>query len=181
MRKADMNGHKRNAAEALQDRRLTIPRAILWGCTIAVAIAIFAFSAQEGTESSAVSNRVADLVIALIDPDFDALPAAEQASIFAFVKKLVRKAAHFSEFALLGFCLRQLTGSYGVRRPTRRAWLAGTLYACTDEVHQLFVASRAGMWQDVLLDSSGVLAGVAAAYAARVLWGRYQHWRQSDK
>lgn len=157
----------------MQSSRLTIPRAILWLCTIAVAIAIFTFSAQDGAESSVVSSRVAEIVIDLIDPDFDSLPQADQQSIFAFVKKLVRKGAHFSEFAVLGFFLRQLTGSYGLRRPTRRAWLAGTLYACTDELHQLFVTSRACMWQDVLLDSCGVLAGVAAAYAVRVLWGRY--------
>lgn len=153
--------------------RLTLPRAVLWLCTLAVMAGIFAFSTQDGPESSAVSDRVAELVIDLIDPDFDSLPETQQQSVFSFVKKLVRKGAHFSEFALLGFFVRLLAGSYGLHHPTRRSWLAGTLYACTDELHQLFVASRAGMWQDVLLDSCGVLSGVAAAYALRVLRERY--------
>lgn len=148
-------------------------RIFLWGCTIAVAAAIFGFSAQAGTESSAASDAVARFVIRIIDPNFEMLPRADQASVFAFVKKLVRKGAHFAEFAALGFFIRLLVGSYALRRPTRLSWLAGTLYAGTDELHQLFVASRACMWQDVLLDSCGVLAGITAAYATLVLAMRY--------
>lgn len=162
----------------MQSKRLTLSRAILWVCAIAVAIAIFSFSAQDGPESSAVSNAVAEIIIDVIDPDYEALADTDRVSIFAFVKKLVRKGAHFCEFAALGFFIRMLTGSYGLRHPTRWAWLAGALYACTDELHQLFVASRACMWQDVLLDSCGVLAGVTVAYAVRVLWSRYRPARQ---
>ena len=39
------------------------------------------------------------------------------------------------------------------------AWALGTLYAASDEVHQLFIEGRTGQLSDVLLDSSGVLAG----------------------
>lgn len=162
----------------MQNKRLTLLRAILWGCTIAVAVAIFLFSTQDGPESSAASNRIAEIIIDLIDPNFDSLPEADQLSIFSFVKKLVRKGAHFTEFAVLGFFIRLLMGSYCLSHPSRWAWLAGTLYACTDEVHQLFVAARAGMWQDVLLDSCGVLAGAAVAYAVRELWMRYGRKRR---
>lgn len=155
-------------------------RILLWGCTIAVAAAIFGFSAQAGPDSSAASNALAEVVIRVIDPDFEEMPVVEQAGVFDFVKKLVRKGAHFTEFAALGFFIRLLVSSYGLRCPTRLSWLAGTLYACTDEIHQLFVSSRACMWQDVLLDSCGVLAGVAAAYAALVLRARYGGRGQND-
>lgn len=147
-------------------------RGILWLCTIAVAVVIFLFSAQEGPQSSSVSNQVAEIVIDLIDEEFDQLPMEDQASVFAFVKKLVRKAAHFGEFAALGFFIRLLISSYGLRWGSRLSWLAGTLYACTDELHQLFVASRAALWQDVLIDSGGVVAGVLAAHVVRVLISR---------
>ena len=43
------------------------------------------------------------------------------------------------------------------------SWAGCTLYAATDEIHQLFVAGRTGKWQDVLLDSSGALAGLLLA------------------
>lgn len=44
--------------------------------------------------------------------------------------------------------------------------------AALDEVHQLFVPGRGGMWQDVLLDGCGVLAGIVLAYTALVITGR---------
>ena len=50
------------------------------------------------------------------------------------------------------------------------AWLSGTGYAATDELHQWFVAARSAMWQDVCLDSAGVLAGTLTAAAALALW-----------
>ena len=154
-------------------------QALLWGCTIAVAVMIFLFSAQSGLKSSTISDWFADLLIPVIDPEFEELPAVEQVTVESFAQKLVRKTAHFAEFALLGFFLRLLTGSYAMRQPTRWAWLAGTLYACTDELHQLFVPERSCLWQDVLLDSCGVLAGVAAAYALLVLLGRRQNKKQA--
>ncbi|MBQ8554806.1 MAG: VanZ family protein [Clostridia bacterium] len=147
-------------------------RMLLWLCVIAVAVGIFCFSAQNGPASSAASDAVAEVIIQVIDPDFDQLSTQAQGSVFSFVKKLVRKGAHFTEFAVLGFFVRLLINSYGLRWGSRLAWLAGTLYACTDELHQLFVASRAAMWQDVLLDSCGVAAGVMLAHAVLVLISR---------
>ncbi|MBR2778883.1 MAG: VanZ family protein [Firmicutes bacterium] len=40
------------------------------------------------------------------------------------------------------------------------AWLFGTFYAVTDEVHQMLVPGRSGECRDVLIDSAGVLAGI---------------------
>ena len=41
-------------------------------------------------------------------------------------------------------------------------WLIAALYAATDEIHQLLVPGRSGQLSDVILDSAGALAGVAA-------------------
>lgn len=41
-------------------------------------------------------------------------------------------------------------------------WLIAVLYAASDEIHQLFVPGRSGQLSDVILDSAGALAGVAA-------------------
>ena len=40
-------------------------------------------------------------------------------------------------------------------------WFIGTIYAATDEIHQLFVPGRSGQISDVCLDSIGVLIGVS--------------------
>lgn len=41
-------------------------------------------------------------------------------------------------------------------------WFIAALYAASDEIHQLFVPGRSGQLSDVILDSAGALAGVAA-------------------
>ena len=68
---------------------------------------------------------------------------------------VLRKLAHTTEYAILGALLVRATG---------RAWLAltiGTLYAVSDEVHQVFVAGRHGSPIDVAIDAVGVAIGIA--------------------
>ncbi len=71
---------------------------------------------------------------------------------------LIRKAAHFTEFAALGMLLAWLCGML----EKKRVWpmLGGVTAACIDETIQAFVPERAPGLRDVLLDSCGVLAGI---------------------
>ena len=46
-------------------------------------------------------------------------------------------------------------------------WAVATVYAATDEFHQLFVPGRSGQISDVLLDSAGVMAGLLVLAAVR--------------
>jgi VanZ family protein len=67
---------------------------------------------------------------------------------------VLRKLAHFAEFAVLGALLT---------RALDRLWLAvfvGSLYAMTDELHQAFVDGRVASPVDWTIDTAGVLAGV---------------------
>lgn len=136
---------------------------MLWLAVLATAGMIFWFSAQNGAASGQLSGGITEKVVEVVEPDYDSLPEPEQQTLFDAVQFVVRKSAHFSEYALLGFLLRLLCASYALRRGGLVAWLSGTGYAATDELHQWFVAARSAMWQDVCLDSSGVLAGVLLA------------------
>lgn len=136
---------------------------MLWLAVLATAGMIFWFSAQNGAVSSQLSGGITEKVVEVVEPDYDSLPEPEQQTLFDAVQFAVRKSAHFSEYALLGFLLRLLCASYALRRGGLVAWLCGTGYAATDELHQWFVAARSAMWQDVCLDSSGVFAGVLLA------------------
>lgn len=138
-------------------------RLILWIAVGIVAGMIFWFSAQDGATSGQLSGGITEKVVEVVEPDYDSLPEPEQQTLFDAVQFAVRKSAHFGEYALLGFLLRLLCASYALRRGGLVAWLCGTGYAATDELHQWFVAARSAMWQDVCLDSSGVLAGVLLA------------------
>ena len=66
---------------------------------------------------------------------------------------IIRKAAHFAEFAVLGGLL---FGAAGKRSPAIPP-LIGLLAAMTDETIQLFSEGRSGQISDVWLDFSGFL------------------------
>lgn len=69
---------------------------------------------------------------------------------------LIRKAAHFTEFAVLGALL---FGAAGVRHGLWLPPCFGLLAALADETVQLFALGRAGMVEDVWLDFAGFLTG----------------------
>ncbi len=139
---------------------------------LAIAVMIFLFSAQDGESSSKTSGTVTEFVVRLFVKDYDQLTVQEQRAIYHQYEPWVRKTAHFTEFFLLGFFLRLLLQTIRFRFPGWGSWLGGTLYAVTDELHQHFVSRRAAMWQDVCIDSAGVLLGMLLAMAFFALAAR---------
>ena len=111
-------------------------RLMLWLAVLATAWMIFWFSAQNGMASSQLSGGITEKVVEVVEPDYASLTEPEQQTLFDAVQFAVRKSAHFSEYALLGFLLRLLCASYALRRGGLVAWLCGTGYAATDELHQ---------------------------------------------
>lgn len=87
---------------------------------------------------------------------------------------LIRKGAHVTEYAILAILLwRALSAARnsvatptppGSWRVAAMAWAIAATYAASDELHQMFVPSRTGHWQDVALDSCGALLGVLICY-----------------
>ena len=79
---------------------------------------------------------------------------------------LLRKIAHFTEFAALGMCLTWRMGM--LRKPSGWALLWGGLTACADETIQRFVPDRGPSIRDVGIDTCGVMVGMML-----VLFGHY--------
>ena len=131
---------------------------------LAVMVMIFCFSAQTGQSSGALSGRITMRLVSLFVPDLDTYPEPERQALLKTVGFLIRKAGHFFEFALLGISLmlhiQQLRKRITVCFPWLWAWGVGTVYAITDALHQHFVGGRHPAVTDVLIDSSGVTAGV---------------------
>ena len=125
-------------------------------------IMIFLFSAQNAGKSSDESRAITDAVVRLLYPDFAERPASEQKEIRGKVETFVRKTAHFLEFALLGISASLILRTFS-KKPLFTYVIPiafGTLYAVTDEIHQLFVSGRAGRFTDVLIDALGTAVGV---------------------
>ena len=144
--------------------------------TLATAALIFFFSAQQGSDSAALSDGVTLQVAKLIKPGFNDLPASQKRSILKQLSAVVRKCAHFGEFALLSFNLLCWLRLRRWEKPARAAflpaWGIATLYAGTDELHQMFVAERGPALLDVCIDSAGALTGALVALVGALLLAR---------
>ena len=135
----------------MKEKRFWICLALL----LAWIIFIFCRSLKPADVSTSESQRVLDLLQRLCP--------------FELSMHLVRKLAHFTEFAVLGLLAGMLFGG------RCRHLLAGLLFstmigvltALCDETIQLFAAGRSGRIQDVRLDIAGVSAGAAAAQLGR--------------
>ena len=80
---------------------------------------------------------------------------------------LLRKLAHFTEFACLGLCLQWLHSM--LQKPMWRSLCWGVGAACADECIQMFVPDRGPAVKDVLIDTSGVCLGVCLLWICIIL------------
>ena len=82
---------------------------------------------------------------------------------------LVRKTAHFTEYAVLGslFFLNLKSWQRSKNSTSMNILLSlifSFLYACTDELHQIFVPGRSAQFRDVLIDTLGASFGTLITY-----------------
>lgn len=188
-----MNPHPIHPAESdkslRKGRRLPTVIAILLAVLILSTMAvIFFFSAESGEESGSRSAGVTDAILKITHPNLDSLPREEQQSIEASVHHLVRKTAHFLEYAFLAFlttCLLLWLKHFSVCRI--RPWQVwvfpaalGLLYAISDEVHQIF-SHRGARVTDVLIDFAGAMFGVCMAHVAAWMLRRIRTAKQSKR
>lgn len=120
---------------------LTVNLCFIWGNSL-----------MPGGLSGALSTWVKNLLAAIFSGD----PSESSGD------GLLRKLAHFTEFACLGLLL-----SWLVRMLLQRKWqhiliplAAGMAVAALDETIQLFVPGRGPAIKDVGIDTAGVLLGV---------------------
>ena len=139
-------------------------------------IFIFAMSSFGSDSSNAQSSQIIQ-VLHQVFPSLSSHTSGLDASALAFI---VRKTAHFTEYAILGilfyFFYRQTLPQKNGLQLFVLAILSSFLYACTDEIHQLFVPGRSGQFTDVLVDTLGASFGCAVLsfsnYLRRVLRAR---------
>ena len=135
--------------------------------TVAMIACIWGNSLVPGVGSSGLSLSVVEAVRGFFDSL--GLPSAWVTNF------LVRKTAHFSEYAMLGILATQALDPDG--RFFKSRWLG--IAAClvlvpsVDETIQLFVPGRSGQVTDVLLDCCGAAFGVAVRMLVLHLASRY--------
>ncbi len=139
-------------------------------CTLGAQLFIFSNSLKGGEESAKQSGAVVEVVRPSVE---QILPAVKVEPTEDNVVRFVRKAAHFLEFALLGF-LCCVTARYFTKKKSVFLTVPFgycVLTALADEGIQLFSQGRAGRFTDVLIDSGGALTGLLFAFGCIALAG----------
>lgn len=121
--------------------------------TVLWMIIIFMFSAQDGGESS--KNNV--FIIEMLKYMGIDLSSSIPLDLANFI---IRKAAHFFEYFILGLLIYKTLESYLWRFEAQVSAAAAFLYACSDELHQYFIPGRAAQVRDVLIDTAGAVMGI---------------------
>lgn len=114
---------------------------------------IFYMSSCNGETSSAMSSGLLKTIA-----DFIGISDVE-----LFIENysfLIRKTAHFSEYALLGMLIYINAKEYIKNRYLGVSFVLSAVYAASDELHQLFVSQRSAAFMDVFIDSCGALTGI---------------------
>ena len=132
---------------------------------IAVMITIFIFSAQDAHKSSNTSSKLTKVAVKIYYSDYNSQPPAVQQKMWSKASFAVRKAAHFSIYTLLGFCLSFAAGKRKLfTLKSLGVVLFGFIYAASDEFHQKFVKGRSCEFRDMMIDTGGVLTGMLISF-----------------
>lgn len=129
---------------------------------LAIMTAIFLLSSQNSIQSGSLSQELTNIILDgighLIGPNISEIP-----EIGNTMHILVRKAAHFFIYMLLGFFLYM-----SIRTIVKKEiFLTGSIclaIAVSDEIHQFFVPGRSMQIIDVGIDITGAMAGITIAF-----------------
>ncbi len=150
--------------------KYSIPLSLI--LVLLIMVMIFCFSAQPGDDSGKLSGGIVGWLVGLLVPNLESLPPAQQEALLRTWGFIVRKTAHFTEYALLGIALllhvSQIGKKITVPYPWLWAWAVGTVYAVSDEIHQYFVPGRGPAVRDVCIDSAGMAAGVLVFWLLQI-------------
>lgn len=120
---------------------------VFWLLTATVMVIIFMFSSDTGEESEEISQNLLGIIIEFIGQ---------------FIShNTLRKIAHFTEFAALGFCMTGAIHYTFGKRKFYLPFIPCVVYAISDEIHQHFVPERACRVFDMFVDSCGIATGIA--------------------
>ena len=115
---------------------------------------IFSLSADNGEVSEKKSDSV---IVKITETIFHRkLTDEEKEKYIEKTVVLVRKTAHFTLYFILGLLIISFLKEFGLtKKSIIISIIVVLLYACSDEIHQTFVAGRSGEVLDVLIDTIG--------------------------
>ena len=127
-------------------------------------VMIFLLSKEVAVKSSKKSDGLIIKSVELFTGK--SLSDQEKEKVLKYLVFPVRKCAHLSLYLILGILVISLLREYMVinTKLVLLSLLICFLYACSDEIHQLFIPGRSGEARDVLIDTLGACLGVSFYY-----------------
>ncbi|HIT84750.1 MAG TPA: VanZ family protein [Candidatus Ornithomonoglobus intestinigallinarum] len=132
--------------------------------TAAMMVLIFMLSSQTSESSASLSTGVTQRIVDLVASVAN-IPSSEKPSMVLALHHIVRKAAHFTLYALLGLSANAMFTSLCPKSGRLKRVLYTAVFCCLsaalDELHQKFVSGRGPQVTDVMIDTAGALCGCA--------------------
>lgn len=129
---------------------------------------IFYFSSRPANQSAGQSSVVTLFLQRLFHTE-------------AITEHMVRKFAHFTEFAGLGFLINTAL-YYSIDKKKLPLGIAiGSAYAGTDEIHQIFVDGRSCQFTDWALDTAGIVTGAIIFLILNLIIRKIIEHKKEDK
>ena len=150
-------------------------RVLVWLPVVLWCVVIYLFSAQTGPQSGALSGGISQWIASVFTPGWQTMSQVAKEAALQTWRVVIRKGAHFTEFAVLGGLM--LNAWCGARacvtwRKVGLAAVGALLVAAGDEFHQMFVPARGPSVVDVMIDFSGALLGIAVVALLMMLLRR---------
>lgn len=124
---------------------------------------IFYFSSQNGTlssnESGSLIRGILDVLGFIFNIKFD---ESDVIAVTSSCGVWIRKCAHFTEYLVLGLLMTNAL-RFTIKEKKNFVLILILLcfiYACSDELHQIFIPGRVGTIFDAIIDLSGSYAGI---------------------
>ncbi|MBW4861654.1 MAG: VanZ family protein [Paeniclostridium sp.] len=77
---------------------------------------------------------------------------------------LIRKSAHMFLYFMLSILIYMVFKNIKNKKAYLYSLTGCFIYACTDEIHQLFITGRSGEFKDVLVDTLGATIGLLLVF-----------------
>ena len=137
---------------------------------------IFSNSLETVDESNEKSRDVVEIIIEKVFREDIETISKKDIGIF---HNFIRKAAHFTEFAVLSLLVFLALSAWNLKEYLTRfvPVLCAFTVACADEIIQYFVPGRACRFTDVLIDTGGALTLIIIVLVLKRLFSKFKYMR----
>lgn len=136
-------------------------------------IIIFLFSNQNADNSQSTSDKVASSIVDTTEViTKQEIPKEDKENFIEDTRVLMRKSAHFTLYFVLGILVYLTFTSYFIPKTIIFSIIFCFLYACSDEVHQMFSDGRTAKILDIFIDTCGSCLAISISYFIKRLKNR---------